>query len=98
MTLKIKKNINETIIEVVGQIDTFTAPVLEKMINQNSNSAKNIILELSGVEGISDVGLKALFSAHEKIQRVGSLKLIGVKENIAATLKANGLTDILVIN
>ena len=98
MTLKIKKNINETIIEVVGQIDTFTAPVLEKMINQNSNSAKNIILELSGVEGISDVGLKALFSAHEKIQRVGSLKLIGVKENIAATLKANGLTDILAIN
>ena len=98
MTLKIKKNINETIIEVVGQIDTFTAPVLEKMINQNSNSAKNIILELSGVEGISDVGLKALFSAHEKMQRVGSLKLIGVKESIAATLKANGLTDILVIN
>ena len=98
MTLKIKKNINETIIEVVGRIDTFTAPVLEKMINQNSNSAKNIILELSGVEYISDIGLKTLFAAHEKMQSVGSLKLMGVKENILATLKANGLADILAIN
>ena len=84
--------------QTVDAIKSGRTPVLEKMINQNSNSAKNIILELSGVEGISDVGLKALFSAHEKMQRVGSLKLIGVKENIAATLRANGLTDILAIN
>lgn len=98
MTLKIKKNTNETIIEVIGQIDTFTAPVLEKMINQNLNSANNVILELGGVEYISDVGLKAIYSAYEKIKAIGSLKIIGARENIIEILKVNGFADILAKN
>ena len=46
MTLKINKNINETVIEVAGQIDTFTAPVLEKMINQNKENKTYEVSEL----------------------------------------------------
>ena len=98
MTLKIKKNINETVIEVVGQIDTFTAPVLEKMINQSLSGANNVILELSGVEYISDVGLKAIYSAYEKIKDIGSLKLIGANKKIIEILKVNGFADILATN
>ena len=95
MTLKIKKNINETVIEVIGQIDTFTAPVLEKMIYKSADSTNSIVLDICGVEYISDVGIKTLLAAREKMENIGSLTLTGVKENIKDILKANGVADIL---
>ena len=33
MTIEIKKNAAETTIEIVGRLDTMTAPTLEKTIN-----------------------------------------------------------------
>ena len=41
MTIEIKKNNQETIIEVVGRLDTITAPALDKTI-------KDIILKSTG--------------------------------------------------
>ena len=35
MTIEIKKNADETIIEIVGRLDTTTAPALDKTINED---------------------------------------------------------------
>ena len=46
MTIEIKKNAEATIIEIVGRLDTITAPELEKTINEDIGDAKNIILDV----------------------------------------------------
>ena len=98
MTLEIKKNLNETSIRVVGRLDSFTTPVLEKMISKNSPGAECIVLDLSGVESVSEAGLKILLDVNEKIQPASALKLTGVKEGVMNAFITNGCVDAFAIN
>ena len=97
MTIEIKKQTNETTIEVVGRLDTITAPVLEKTINENLEDLESLILDLKGLEYISSAGLRVLLGAQKKIQRTGSMKLTGVCEEVMEVLEMTGFADILTI-
>ena len=97
MTIEIKKNANDTVIEITGRLDTITAPVLENTINENIGSIQNLILDLKGLEYISSAGLRVILGAHKKIQKVGSMKLINVCEVVMEVLEMTGFADILVI-
>lgn len=97
MTIEIKKNANDTVIEVVGRLDTITAPVLEKTISDNFDSIKNLILDFKGLEYISSAGLRVLLGTQKKMQKIGSMKLIGVCDDVMEILEMTGFADILVI-
>ena len=97
MTIEIKKNVNETIIEVVGRLDTITAPTLEKTINENISEIQNLVLDFKGLEYISSAGLRVLLSAQKKIKNIGSMKIIGVCETVMEVLEMTGFADILTI-
>ena len=97
MTIEIKKNAKETTIEVVGRLDTITAPVLEKTVNENIGSIESLILDLKGLEYISSAGLRVILGAQKKMQRVGSMKLTNVCEDVMEVLEMTGFADILVI-
>ena len=97
MTIEIKKNREETTIEIVGRLDTFTAPALEKTIREDIGDTKNLILDLSGLEYISSAGLRVLLGAQKKMKQVGFMKVINVGENIMEVLEMTGFADILVI-
>ena len=97
MTIKIKKNEKETIIEVVGRLDTITAPVLEQTISENIGSIQNLTLEFKGLEYISSAGLRVLLGAQKKMKSKGSMKLVGVCEEVMEVLEMTGFADILII-
>ena len=97
MTIEIKKNNQETIIEVVGRLDTITAPALDKTINEDIGDTKNLILDVKGMEYISSAGLRVLLSAQKKMQKVGSMKVTGVCEEGMEVFEMTGFADILVI-
>ena len=78
MTIEIKKNNQETVIEIVGRLDTITAPALDKTINDDIGDTKNLVLDLKGVEYISSAGLRVLLSAQKKMQKIGSMKVTGI--------------------
>ena len=69
MTIEIKKNDQETIIEIVGRLDTITAPALDKTINEDIGDTKNLVLDVKGMEYISSAGLRVLLSAQKKMQK-----------------------------
>ena len=73
MTIEIKKNNQETVIEIVGRLDTITAPALDKTINEDIGDAKNIVLDVKGMEYISSAGLRVLLAAQKKMQKIGSM-------------------------
>ena len=96
MTIEIKKNNQETIIEIVGRLDTITAPALDKTINEDIGDTKNLVLDVKGMEYISSAGLRVLLSAQKKMQKIGSMKVTGVCEQVMEVFEMTGFADILV--
>ena len=97
MTIEIKKNAEETIIEIVGRLDTITAPALDKTINEDIGETKNLVLDVKGMEYISSAGLRVLLAAQKKMQKIGSMKVINVCEEVMEVFEMTGFADILVI-
>lgn len=97
MTIEIKRQAEATIIEVVGRLDTTTAPVLEKTINEDMGDTKNLILNVKGLEYISSAGLRVLLGAQKKMQKVGTMKVTNVNEAVMEVFDITGFTDILTI-
>ena len=97
MTMEIKKNAEATVIEVVGRLDTTSAPALEKAINEDIGDAKNLVLDLKGVQYISSAGLRVLLGAQKKMQKIGFMKVTNVCEAVMEVLEMTGVADILVI-
>ena len=97
MTIKIKKDKEEIIMEITGRLDTTTAPALEKTINENLSGIKNLILDLKSLEYISSAGLRVLLSAQKKMQHVGTMKIVNVCELVMEVFEMTGFADILTI-
>ena len=97
MTMEIKKNAEATIIEIVGRLDTTTAPALEKAINEDIGDTKNLVLDLKAVQYISSAGLRVLLGAQKKMQKIGSMKVVNVCEAVMEVFEMTGFADILVI-
>ena len=97
MTIEIKKKPEETIVEIVGRLDTITAPVLDKTINEDIGDTKNLVLDVKGMEYISSAGLRVLLSAQKKMQKIGSMKVIHVCAEVMEVFEMTGFADILVI-
>ena len=97
MTIEIKKNADVTTIEIAGRLDTTTAPVLEKTINEDIGDAKNLVLDVNGLEYISSAGLRVLLAAQKKMQKIGSMKVINVCEEVMEVFEMTGFADILTI-
>ena len=97
MTIEIKKNAAETTIEIVGRLDTITAPALDKTINEDIGDTKNLVLDVKGMEYISSAGLRVLLSAQKKMQKIGSMKVKNVCDEVMEVFEMTGFADILVI-
>ena len=97
MTIEIKRTAEETVIELVGRLDTTTAPVLDETVSGDIGDTKNLVLDLKGLEYISSAGLRVLLSTQKKMQKVGTMKVINVCEEVMDVLEMTGFVDILTI-
>ncbi len=97
MTIEIKRNQDEVVMEITGRLDTTTAPALEKTINENVEGVKTLILDFKNLEYISSAGLRVLLSAQKKMQQIGAMKVVNVCELVMEVFEMTGFADILVI-
>lgn len=97
MTINIKRNAEQAIIEVVGRLDTTTAPSLDKAINEDIEGATKLVLDLKGLEYVSSAGLRVLLAAQKKMQKAGGMVLTGVCEEVMEVFEMTGFADILTI-
>ena len=97
MTIDVKKTADAVTLEVAGRLDTTTAPALEKAIAENVQDAKHLVLDIKGLEYISSAGLRVLLGAQKKMQKIGSMKVLNVCEEIMEIFEMTGFVDILVI-
>ena len=97
MTMEIKRNADSTVIELAGRLDTTTAPALDKTLNEDKGDTKHLVLDFKGVEYISSAGLRVLLGAQKKMQKIGSMKVTNVREEVMDVFEMTGFADILVI-
>ena len=97
MTIEIKTNTDATTIVVAGRLDTITAPMLDKTINEDIKDVKNLILDIKDVTYVSSAGLRVLLSAQKKMQKIGSMKVKNVCADVMEVFEMTGFADILVI-
>ena len=97
MNIEMKRKAEVTTIEITGRLDTTTAPVLDKMINEDIEGTKDLILDMKGLEYISSAGLRVLLSAQKKMMKIGSMKVVNVCESVMEVLEMTGFADILEI-
>ena len=97
MTIDIKKNATKTTLVITGRLDTITAPALDKTINEDLADTTELVLDVAGMEYISSAGLRVLLSAQKKMQKIGSMKVTGVCDEVMEIFQMTGFADILVI-
>ena len=68
MTFEIKTTPEKTTIELVGRLDTTTAPELDKILNEDIAGTKNLVLDVKFLEYISSVGLRVILSAQKNAE------------------------------
>ena len=80
-----------------GRLDTTTAPELESFLSNNYDGTGSIVIDCEKLSYISSAGLRVLLAAQKKMQKIGTMKLVNVCEDVMEIFEMTGFADILVI-
>lgn len=84
-------------IELIGRLDTVTAPDLDKTIEEES-AYDNIEMDFKGVKYVSSAGLRVLLKTQKNMTaKCGSFVLHNVNEAVMEIFEMTGFADILTI-
>ena len=97
--LNINKNLEDTslTVELIGRLDTTTAPRLEGELKDALSGVSNLVLDLGKLEYISSAGLRVLLSAQKIMNKQGEMKLVHVNDTVMEIFVLTGFSDILTI-
>ena len=96
MMISIDKSSEMLTLKIEGRLDTVTAPELEKVINEQTGDVKDLVMDMNKLEYISSAGLRVLLAAQKKMNKVGTMKLVGVCDAVMEVFEMTGFVDILV--
>ena len=95
MTIVEERNSNVLTLKIEGRLDTTTAPTLEKTINDILDGVTELILDMNQLTYVSSAGLHVLLSTQKKMNKIGTMKLISVCEDVMEVFEMTGFVDIL---
>lgn len=90
-------NANAMKIEVVGRLDTSTAPSLDAEIKEIGENVTELVLDLARLDYISSAGLRVVLASQKKMNKQGSMKVVNVSEDVMEIFEITGFSDILTI-
>ena len=97
MEINIKSIAQVTVVEIVGDIDSNTAPQAQEQVLPLAQQGTRILLDMSGVEYMSSAGLRMLLSMYRQISRQnGGIVLVGLNEEIKDTMAITGFLNFFI--
>ena len=86
-------------VTVVGEVDTFTAPVLRSSLDtQLEQQPRELVIDLSGVQFLGSAGLAVLVETQKASRtRNVDLRLIATTRAVTRPLEVTGLIDLFTI-
>jgi anti-sigma B factor antagonist len=87
------------IVTVVGEVDTFTAPVLRSSLDtQLEQQPRELVIDLSGVQFLGSAGLAVLVETQKSARsRDVELRLVATTRAVTRPLEVTGLIDLFTI-
>ena len=83
-----------TLVTVIGDVDTNTAPLVQEQTIPLAQAGNQIILEMSKVTYMSSAGLRMLLTLYRQISaQGGQIILVGLSEEIRDTMSITGFLD-----
>ncbi|NTW38865.1 MAG: STAS domain-containing protein [Cellulomonadaceae bacterium] len=91
---------DRTVVEVTGEIDVYTAPVLrEELASLVDSEHTNLVVDLSAVSFMDSTGLGVLVGALKKVRTLGGdLALVINEEKILKVFRITALTQVFSIH
>lgn len=96
--MDIIKNFEDGILSfnLIGRLDTTTAPLLENEVKELTVDVKELIFDLDKLDYISSAGLRVFLSAQKIINSFENKMLVkNVKDEVLEVFEITGFTDIL---
>ncbi|MBD2774197.1 anti-sigma factor antagonist [Iningainema sp. BLCCT55] len=83
-----------TLVEIIGEVDTNTAPLIQERILPLAQAGIKMILEMTKVPYMSSAGLRMLLSLYRQISaQEGKIVLVGLSEEIQDTMSITGFLE-----
>jgi anti-sigma B factor antagonist len=86
-----------TVVEVTGEFDVYTAPVLEESLGELVDGGqRDIVVDLTGVTFMDSTGLGLLIKALKWTrEKDGSLRIVASTEKVLKVFRVTGLDTVL---
>jgi anti-sigma B factor antagonist len=101
LTLSSRHRGDDLLVEVSGEIDLATAPVVEHAIAEAfgpDGHGVDVVVDLHGVEFMGSTGLSVLLTAQAELRGAGlALSLVNPSPAVTRTLELAGLADMFTI-
>lgn len=99
LSLETRHEGGQTIIEVGGEIDVYTAPKLRDCITELVGAGTyDIVIDLEAVEFLDSTGLGVLVGGLKRVRaHDGSLRLVCTQERLLKIFRITGLTKVFAI-
>ena len=86
---------SELLVKPIGRIDIALAPELENEVNSEIDKITYLTIDMSEVDYISSVGLRALLSFQKQMNSKGEMKVVNVKPEVLEIFKMVGFDKVL---
>ena len=88
---------NETTltVNVIGRLDTTTAPQLEEELSDKLDGITDLILDCAELEYVSSAGLRVILGLHKLMMAKGSMKLVNVNSAVMEIFEITAFDGIL---
>lgn len=100
LSLSTRTEGDHTVVEVVGEIDVYTAPKLrEAFIDLVAQGSYQLVIDMEQVEFLDSTGLGVLVGGLKRVRaHDGALRLVCSQERILKIFRVTGLTKVFPIH
>ena len=96
--IKKKFSTNELLVKILGRLDITSTPEFEKEVNSEIDTISYLTIDMSEVNYISSVGLRAFLSFQKKMSSKGEMRIVNVQPEVLEIFKMVGFDKVLNIN
>lgn len=96
LDIKSTKKESELTYELIGRLDTSTAPSFDAKVKEEIDGIDSLIIDFKELEYISSAGLRVVLGAL-KMMKDGKMVIRNVNDDIMEVFEMTGFVDILTI-
>lgn len=97
MTIEKNRTATELEVNVIGRLDTTTAPQLEAALKESFEGLTKLVLDFTALDYLSSAGLRVILMAQKTMIKQGEMIIRNANEMVRDVFDVTGMIDILTL-